>query len=193
MARAVVVIWTKNSVGSDWVQSEAGRALNERKLIPLRSVGVEYGDIPPPFDNVHTLTLNNREQILAAVVGQLAKPALRAPLWKQLRFQLLTWLGVLGGAITLVANIDGILKLSSSLHWVLTNWSALLKYIWQALVFFKFEVSVYDAEVLTISLLLISALFYSSFRQPINPVHKSACFLVPPLFLIWAIVTNRLV
>ena len=29
-ARAVVVIWTKNSVGSDWVQSEAGRALNER-------------------------------------------------------------------------------------------------------------------------------------------------------------------
>jgi hypothetical protein len=186
-ARAVVVIWTKNSVGSDWVQSEAGRALNERKLIPLRSVGVEYGDIPPPFDNVHTLTLNNREQILAAVAGQLAKPAEPAPGWKVLRFELLTWLGAVSGAITLVGIIQGVFTLSSFSRWLLTNWSALLKHFWQALVFFKFEVSVYDAEVLTILLLMISAVFYSSFRRPINPVRKSAWFLLPPLFLIWVI------
>jgi len=29
-ARAVVVIWTKSSVASDWVQSEAGRALGDQ-------------------------------------------------------------------------------------------------------------------------------------------------------------------
>ena len=172
-ARAVVVIWTKNSVGSDWVQSEAGRGLNERKLIPVRSAGVEYKDIPPPFDNVHTLTLNNREQILAAVAGQLAKPAEPAPRWKVLKFEVLAWLGVVGGAITLVTNVGGIVKLSNFFHWLLSNWSPLLKYAWQALSFFKFDVSVYDAEMLTILLLMTSAVFYSSFRQPISPVRKS--------------------
>ena len=55
----------------------------------MRSVRSEYQDIPPPFDNVHTLKLNDREQILAAVAGQLAKPALPGPLWKQLKFELL--------------------------------------------------------------------------------------------------------
>jgi hypothetical protein len=187
-ARAVVVIWTKNSVGSEWVQSEAGRAHNDRKLIPVRSGGVEYKDIPPPFEQLHTLALNNREQILAAVAGQLAKPAEPAPLWKKLRYELWVWLGVLGGAITLVGTVEGIFKLSNFFRWLLTNWGALLKYIWQALSFFKFEVTETDAEFLTISLLMISAVFYSSFRQPIKkPAHKSARFLFPALFLIGVI------
>lgn len=54
-ARAVIVIWTKNSVQSGWVQSEAGRALREQKLIPVRSSNCDYNNIPPPFDNIHTI------------------------------------------------------------------------------------------------------------------------------------------
>lgn len=192
-ARAVVVIWTKDSVGSDWVQSEAGRALRDQKLIPVRSVGIEYKDIPPPFDNVHTVALNNRAQILAAVTGQLAKPAAGAPRWKVLRFEFLTWLGVIGGAITLITNINGIIKLSNFLQWLITNWSSLLKYLWQALLFFKFEVSAYDAELLTIGFLMTSAVFYASFRQPNAPARKSSIFLIFPLSLIWIILMTGIV
>lgn len=50
-ARAVIAVWTKNSVTSVWVQSEAGRALGDRKLIPVRSSEIENNDIPPPFEN----------------------------------------------------------------------------------------------------------------------------------------------
>src|SRR5262249_36559873 len=141
----------------------------------------------PPFDNVHTLTLDNRDQILAAIAGQFAKPPEPAPRWKALQFELLAWLGVLGGAITLVGHVEGIFTLSNVFRWLFSNWSALLKYIWQALVFFRFEVSVYDAEILTISLLLISAVFYSSFRQPIKPARKSAWSLPLALCLIWGV------
>jgi hypothetical protein len=108
-----VVIWTKDSISSDWVQSEAGRALRDQKLIPVRSKELEYNDIPPPFDNVHTIALNNREQLLAAVTAQLAKPAVQASFWKVFRYNLLTWLGIIGGAITLTANFDAVIRLTT--------------------------------------------------------------------------------
>jgi hypothetical protein len=186
-ARAVIAIWTRNSVASDWVQSEAGRALRDHKLIPVRSAEIEYKDIPPPFENLHTVALSNGEQILAAVAGQLAKPVVAAPRWKVLRYELLTWLGVLGGAITLINNSSGIIKLSNVLRWLLSNWSVLLKYLWQTLLFFKVEVSAYDAELLTICLLMCSAVFYASFRPPTTTVRKSRVVLFLPLFLIFII------
>jgi hypothetical protein len=187
-AGAVVVIWTQNSVVSDWVQSEAGRAFRDQKLIPVRSAGVEYKDIPPPFDNVHTLKLGDREQIVAAVSRQLAKPATPSPLWKILRFELLSWLGVLGGAITLITNINGLIKLSNLFHWLFANWSALLKFIWQALLLFKFEISAYDATLLTIGALITSGIFYSSTRQQSITVRRPARALFLPLFLILCII-----
>ena len=171
-ARAVIAIWTKSSVASEWVQSEAGRAHRNQKLLPVRSSELEYDEIPPPFENVHTLRLNQTEQILAAVAGQLAKPAAAGPRWKVLRYEVLTWLGMIGGAITLTTNTSGFFKLSAAFSWVLHNWSGLLKYFWQALLLFKVEVSPYDAEFLTIGLLMTSAIFYSS-RQPNSAVQKS--------------------
>jgi len=49
-ARAAIVIWTEKSIQSDWVQSEAGRAHADRKLIPIKSKALSYRDIPPPFE-----------------------------------------------------------------------------------------------------------------------------------------------
>ncbi len=73
-ARAAIVIWTESSIESDWVQSEAGRAHADRKLIPVKSKSLQYKDIPPPFDNMHIENVSQRENILGAVVAQLAKP-----------------------------------------------------------------------------------------------------------------------
>jgi hypothetical protein len=36
-ARLALVLWTETSTQSDWVQSEAGRAHADRKLIPLKT------------------------------------------------------------------------------------------------------------------------------------------------------------
>src|SRR5215831_11771800 len=68
-ARAAVVIWSPNSVRSDWVRSEAGRAHGDRKLIPVRTAGVDYKGIPPPFDVLHTEPIGNLENLRAAIVN----------------------------------------------------------------------------------------------------------------------------
>ena len=39
-ARAVIAIWTPNSIRSDWVRAEAGRAKAEGKLIPVKTPDV---------------------------------------------------------------------------------------------------------------------------------------------------------
>src|SRR5262245_49771113 len=53
-AKAVITIWTENSVKSDWVRAEAGRAKAEGKLIPIKPADVAYADIPLPFGEMHT-------------------------------------------------------------------------------------------------------------------------------------------
>src|SRR6266511_6336879 len=75
-ARAVITIWSPNSVKSDWVRAEAGRAKTEGKLIPVKAPDVDYADIPLPFGEMHTENLGSIELIRAAVVAQLAKPAI---------------------------------------------------------------------------------------------------------------------
>src|SRR5262245_23251769 len=45
-ARAVITIWSTNSIKSDWVRAEAGRAKADGKLIPVKTPDVAYTDIP---------------------------------------------------------------------------------------------------------------------------------------------------
>jgi hypothetical protein len=94
-ARAVIVIWTDASIKSDWVRSEAGRAQADRKLIPVKLAHLTYKDLPPPFDVLHTENIGEEDKIKAAVIAQLAKPAVEpsavALLAKGFRYELLTW------------------------------------------------------------------------------------------------------
>jgi DNA-binding response OmpR family regulator len=54
-ARAVIVAWSRHSVGSDWVRAEAAYALESNKLIPIR-----LDDAVPPlrFINVQSVDLS---------------------------------------------------------------------------------------------------------------------------------------
>src|SRR6266699_7265689 len=96
-ARAVITIWTENSVKSDWVRAEAGRAKAEGKLIPVKTADVAYADIPLPFGEMHTENVEASPLIRAAVVAQLAKPVVEpsavALLTKGFKYELLTWVG----------------------------------------------------------------------------------------------------
>src|SRR5262245_45935900 len=113
-ARAVIVIWTDTSIKSDWVRSEAGRA--QGRLIPVKLPHLVYEDLPPPFDVLHTENVGEEDKIKAAVVAQLAKPAVEPTAWglltKGFRYELLTWVGIVGGALTLFTNLSGVLKLA---------------------------------------------------------------------------------
>ena len=53
-AKAVVVIWSAEGVKSEWVQSEADRARNDRKLVQLTVDGTA---LPMPFDRIQCADL----------------------------------------------------------------------------------------------------------------------------------------
>jgi hypothetical protein len=125
-ARAVVVIWTDASIKSDWVRSEAGRAQADRKLIPVKLEHLTYKDLPPPFDVLHTENVGEEDKIKAAVVAQLAKPAVEPSPWalltKGFKYEVLTWVGIVGGALTLFTNLGSVLKLADWARVLVQHW-----------------------------------------------------------------------
>ncbi|MBI1385521.1 MAG: TIR domain-containing protein [Rhizobiales bacterium] len=62
-ARAVIVIWTAQSVTSAWVKSEANRANKAGKLIQVAEDGLDLDLVPPPFDVGHIAFLSDRDAI----------------------------------------------------------------------------------------------------------------------------------
>jgi adenylate cyclase len=63
-AKAVVVVWSAEAVKSEWVQSEADRARNDRKLV---QVTVDGAQLPMPFDRIQCADLSGWAGDLAAV------------------------------------------------------------------------------------------------------------------------------
>jgi TIR domain len=153
-ARAVIVIWTENSIESDWVQSEAGRAHADRKLIPVKSKSLQYKDIPPPFDNMHIENTGQRENILGAVVAQLAKPESQVSaigqISKKARYHFLSWLGIAGAAITLASNLQGMLTLARLTRRLFESWGEVFQALWSYVLFFVPKVYGTDAMLLTL-------------------------------------------
>ena len=155
------MVWTENSVRSDWVQSEAGRAQADHKLIPVKARGLEYRDIPPPFDVMHTENLDARDKILAAVVAQLAKPQTQAPALrlfsKRIRYETLGWIGAIGTALTLLNSIGPIMKLADWAHYLVENWGRLVLALWTTvLAFLPFKIEKGIAAILTANLCVLA-------------------------------------
>jgi hypothetical protein len=133
-ARAVITVWTKNSVQSDWVRAEAGRAKADGKLIPVKTPELTYADIPLPFGEMHTENVGSTDLIRAAVVAQLAKPAVEPSavtlLTKGFKWELLTWWGIIGGAVTLFTAISAMLKLADWARVLVENWKQWTHAFW---------------------------------------------------------------
>jgi hypothetical protein len=121
-ARAVIAIWTPNSIRSDWVRAEAGRAKAEGKLIPVKTDGLSYTDIA------------STDLIRAAVVAQLSKPLVPQSSFRQItntfKYQVLTWIGIVGSAITLFANLSGVLHLADWARELVARWQDWNHIIW---------------------------------------------------------------
>jgi len=121
-AKAVIVLWSKSSVKSSFVRAEAATAQRENKLIPIKLSGTGYEDILQPYNLLLTEDFNNRNEILAAINAQLAKPAPAPRFLKQLNYEALTWLGILGSVVTIFSNLDAILKMAHWAKWVSDYW-----------------------------------------------------------------------
>jgi hypothetical protein len=136
-ARAVIAIWTEHSVKSDWVRAEAGRAKADGKLIPVKQPALEYKSIPLPFGEMHTEDVNELTLIRAAVVAQLAKPVDEVPPLalsiRVFRFQILTWMAIAGGAITLFTSLRSIFDLADWARWLVTHWHLWTRQVWSYL------------------------------------------------------------
>src|SRR5262245_48622297 len=134
-ARAVIVLWTPNSIRSDFVRAEAGRAKADGKLIPVKTDDVEYTEIPLPFGEMHTERLTNCGLIRAAVVAQLAKPGIHPSelqvATKTLHYQMLTWFAVIAGSITVFSGLRGVLDLAVWANWIVSHWQEWTHMMWQ--------------------------------------------------------------
>ncbi|HEX5088977.1 MAG TPA: AAA family ATPase [Nocardioides sp.] len=68
-AQAVVVLWTRQSVDSEWVYSEARRGHQRGALVQVRTADVTIDDLPAPFDALHCPLLDDTDALLRAVVA----------------------------------------------------------------------------------------------------------------------------
>lgn len=66
-AKAVIVLWSANSVTSEWVTSEAEHALRVGNLVPVRLADLNPTTIPKPFNQRQTDIVDNRPAVLAAL------------------------------------------------------------------------------------------------------------------------------
>jgi GTPase SAR1 family protein len=74
-AKAVVVLWTENSIRSKWVRAEADLADHHDKLICLRDPKLEPARIPLPFAaNHHIVESGKLPELLEALALKGAKP-----------------------------------------------------------------------------------------------------------------------
>ena len=133
-ARAVITIWTENSVRSDWVRAEAGRAKADGKLIPVKTSELTYADIPLPFGEMHTENVASTDLIRAAIVAQLAKPLVPQSPFRQItgmfKYQVLIWIGIGGTVITVFAGVSVILDLADWAKELVRHWHEWTQVFW---------------------------------------------------------------
>lgn len=124
-ARAVVVLWSRMAVNSDWVLDEAGRARNQDKLAPAL---IEAIELPLGFGSMHTPSLigwrgdagDEGFRQLTGAIGRLAglpnagrgladvdRSAPLAPVAAKRR----RWPLWLGGALALMAGLGALSQL----------------------------------------------------------------------------------
>src|SRR5215831_6062519 len=65
--KAAIVIWTPESIKSDWVIAEADDARQQRKLINTHVTDLSPSQIPKPFNQMHSVELTRHDIIVDAV------------------------------------------------------------------------------------------------------------------------------
>jgi hypothetical protein len=83
LAKAVIVIWSENSVRSKFVRDEAGRADNKNKLIATCVAGFDVESLPMGFGGCHCQPVGDIDQTLKALARLGVLPADQKPATEQ--------------------------------------------------------------------------------------------------------------
>src|SRR5262249_18005744 len=87
-----------------------------------------------PFGEMHTENIGSNELIRAAIVGQLAKPAVTPSTFWQItntfKYNVLTWVGIVGSVISLFAGVSVILELANWARELVQDWQEWNEMIW---------------------------------------------------------------
>ena len=101
----------------------------------------------------------------------------------------LSWIAIIAGAVTLLANVKSLLDLSPVVNVLVDAWSKFLLFVWQALGdTVGLTVAYSDATLLTIALLLTLAAISARVQRPDLGVHIFEILFRFALFLILFIV-----
>ncbi len=73
-AQAVVTIWSPPALTSQWVPAEAAMALDQKKLICVRTEDLSASQLPPPFNTMHTPEWRDFEGLFQALVSLGVRP-----------------------------------------------------------------------------------------------------------------------
>jgi hypothetical protein len=83
---------------------------------------------------MHTENVGSTDLIRAAIVAQLAKPAVEPAAWASLtkgfKWELLSWWGIIGGALTLFTALSATIKLADWARWVVEHWKEWTHAFW---------------------------------------------------------------
>ena len=71
---AAIVIWTPESVESQYVKMEAGIAYAWEKLITVRTADLQTKDIPAPFRDLHADIVTDIDRVMIALRGKGVQP-----------------------------------------------------------------------------------------------------------------------
>lgn len=126
-----------------------------------------YDQIPLPFGNLHTTNFDNHEAVVAAVVAQLARPVAPPVVLKKLRYGVLTWFGIVGGALTIVNHWTNFITLSDWAHWLVGHFSLLMHQFWEQVgAIFRIRISKETSSWLTLLLFYFSMSYSSLLSVP---------------------------
>src|SRR6516162_7770244 len=132
-------VWWDKSLGvadlyRDEIMKQLAAAKADGKLIPVKTPKVDYADIPLPFGEMHTENVGSTDLIRAAIVAQLAKPSVEPSAWaspnKGFKWELLSWWGIIGGALTLFTALRTTIGLADWARWLVEHWKELTHAFW---------------------------------------------------------------
>jgi hypothetical protein len=73
-AKVIIVIWTAESVGSDWVRAEAKRGHKGNKLVTLYVPGFDLDSIPLPYNVLHCVPVTDGEALYKTLLSRGVMP-----------------------------------------------------------------------------------------------------------------------
>lgn len=84
-SQAVLVIWTENSVCSDWVLAEVQRAYSREKLICIKNNALAVHNIPLPYNMLHCIGIEQTDDLLESLQKRSINPSFPEKSWSYYR------------------------------------------------------------------------------------------------------------